>query len=436
MKKTLFYACAALCVALTAGFYGCSDDEEIVLNEIRVDKKTVNMVVGEQVPITATTRPIEVKADFLWYSNDEDVVKVSQAGVLEGIGVGRTTVVISQGQVRRSIIVFVAATPVALTAIDAPSTLNVPIGYPVKVEAKPVPEDATDLFFEWSSSDEDVATVSQDGRITANVNAIGSTAVITVKQGEVEKSITITVVKPTMTAISDPSITKVAVRYPATITVGPFPSSADYAPFSWTSLTPDLATVTAAGVVTANTNTLGTAKLRVTSGTFSRDIDLEIFSYSPKSYELSKDAVCNLDAVDWDTGGTNVSQYGNGSKEQSYVNGVPGDIGQNVGSVGTGSWRQYTVYVKDAGKYKVRAWLSGPNPGTVAKMHLEVDGSGANDSGTLSSPGQGGWHVWSAATAWVDFPNTLTLSKGYHVIRYVVDVANHNYKQFEFTYVP
>ncbi|MDR1861364.1 MAG: Ig-like domain-containing protein, partial [Bacteroidales bacterium] len=364
------------------------------------------------------------------YSNDENVVKVSQAGVLEGIGVGRTTVIISQGQVRRSILVFVAATPVALTAIDAPSTLNVPIGYPVKVEAKPIPEDATDLFFEWSSSDEDVATVSPDGRITANVNAIGSTAVITVKQGEVEKNISITVVKPTMTAISDPNITKIGVSYTETITVGPFPSTADYAPFTWTSLTPDLATVTAAGVVTANKTTLGIAKLRVTSGTFSRDIDLEIFSRADGSWVLSKDASCVVTAVNWDIGGDGYG-YGNDSNTGIETSGGTAG-GQNIGYVVNGEWRQYTVYVKDAGQYTAKMWLSG----TGGQMHLEVDGSGNNDSGTLVSPSQGGWHNWTNANAWVDFPNPLTLSKGYHVIRYVVDVASHNYKGFEFTFKP
>ena len=81
---------------------------------------------------------------------------------------------------------------VALSAIEVtPALVELTVGdAPQQLTATPVPADAADVAFVWSSADEAVATVSQTGLVAA-VGA-GTTSVKVTSSG-IEKSVPVTV---------------------------------------------------------------------------------------------------------------------------------------------------------------------------------------------------------------------------------------------------
>jgi hypothetical protein len=80
---------------------------------------------------------------------------------------------------------------VALKSIAVtPSSVTVSVNATVPLEATPVPADASDVKFEWSSADPTVATVSETGLVTGK--KAGNTTV-KVKSGNIEKTVPVEV---------------------------------------------------------------------------------------------------------------------------------------------------------------------------------------------------------------------------------------------------
>ncbi len=122
-------------------------------------------------------------------------------------------------------------------------------GDKTKLKATVSPNNTTDSTVTYYSSDDDIATVSDDGTITA---VKGGTATITALAGEKSAKCTVTVTVPMTGVKADGSTTKeMTVGDTVNLTVLKVPSDAtDKVTASWTSSNPQVASVKA-GVVTA-----------------------------------------------------------------------------------------------------------------------------------------------------------------------------------------
>lgn len=153
-----------LCLSLPAFAADPVPVESIVLDagtEMVPVGKTLNVKVNIE-PKNATAK----KQD--WTSSDEAVATV-QNGKVKGIAPGTATITakaMDNSGVTASLEIRVVQ-PVKKITIDAGKTLNLPVGYTQMITLNIQPDDATVKDVTWTSSNEKVATVDNNGLVTA-----------------------------------------------------------------------------------------------------------------------------------------------------------------------------------------------------------------------------------------------------------------------------
>ncbi len=108
------------------------------------------------------------KLNLTWTSSDEEVATVDETGLVTAVGAGEAdiTVSVSDANISSTTHVKVVITP---TGVEAPDSIElVTNGENSKaLGAKMTPEDATEVKLAYESSDESVATVDENGVVTA-----------------------------------------------------------------------------------------------------------------------------------------------------------------------------------------------------------------------------------------------------------------------------
>lgn len=135
---------------------------------ITLDKKELELTVGQTETITATLTPEDASDEVIWTVDDagKNIISVDQNGNITALAVGSTTVTATAGNVSaicKVIVKPVLASSVTLSAED----LTLLIGQTGKLTATVAPENVTDKTIVWGSDNEAVATVSADGTVTA-----------------------------------------------------------------------------------------------------------------------------------------------------------------------------------------------------------------------------------------------------------------------------
>lgn len=157
---------------------------------------------GEQTTIQATITPSDVTINEVeWSSTDENVLKNLGDGLFEGVSDGyayvRATTVdgsnltakcrVSVGNVN-----FVDVSAVAIE----PSTLTLHKGESGILQATVAPEDASFKSVVWSSSNEKIATVDENGKVTAQAKGTATITATSEDNDNVEATCTISVLAP------------------------------------------------------------------------------------------------------------------------------------------------------------------------------------------------------------------------------------------------
>jgi hypothetical protein len=186
MKTSNYFS--IFCVVILWVVSGCADNSVPieVTNPIFVNRTSLNMYVGDEMQLTASP----VGENFIWSSENEDVVSVSQTGLIKAVGEGSSsiTVELDNDEVRIDVRVrtFIPLTDINLTK----TSMKLYVGDVMQVEAYSVPENASDITFTWRSENPNIATVNKKGIITGVSRGITQ---IIVSYGSIEKSITVSV---------------------------------------------------------------------------------------------------------------------------------------------------------------------------------------------------------------------------------------------------
>lgn len=171
-KKIMSMVIAAAAMALS--LVGCGVDissiglpSDVVIEkgetqQLEIEYGTDDKAEQEKIAEAASKLTIE------WTSSDEEVVTVNATGLITAVGAGEADVTASAKDVNISSTthVKVVITP---TGVEAPETLElVTNGENSKnLDAKMTPEDATEVKLAYESSDDSVATVDENGLVTA-----------------------------------------------------------------------------------------------------------------------------------------------------------------------------------------------------------------------------------------------------------------------------
>ena len=204
-----------------------------------------------ETPEAAKADELVDKLGMSYTSSDPNVLTVDENGNITAVGIGTAEVAMSSkdGKITTSKVVEVVVTPVSLDMVDR-ITLTKEKNSKAKLEAVVQPEDATHVEIEFTSSNEDVATVNSDGEINA-VDVGEATITASIKETDLTAECVVTVV-PDIESIelSDTSL-KLKKDGTAQLTATANPEGASIDGIAFASDAHDVATVDEKGNVTA-----------------------------------------------------------------------------------------------------------------------------------------------------------------------------------------
>ena len=244
--------------------------QPVAVTGVSLNKNTLSLTEGENATLTATVEPANAdNKNVIWTSADETVATVVN-GKVTAVKEGTTTITVTtedsgktaecQVTVNKKII------PVTSVTLDK-NELSMVTGNTAALTATVAPEDATDKSVAWTSADENIATVSASGVVTA-VKEGTTTITVTTNDGNLTAECQVTITDPVVpiehvTAVSlDKKSLTMTEGDTQTLTATIEPENADNKNVIWTSKDSSIATVDN-GTVTAVKE--GTTTITVTS---------------------------------------------------------------------------------------------------------------------------------------------------------------------------
>ena len=171
---------------------------------MEVEEEKRSMILGDELQLTATALPENAtNRDLQFSSSDTNVVRVdSLTGLVIAVGPGKATVTASSvayPEVKASVEFNVRelVRVQSITLLDKDSVqvdkLNLTSGEYVDIQAVVTPDNADDASIIWSSTDPTIASVSDQGRITAHNKKGTCTIVCSSNDGGASAYISVTV---------------------------------------------------------------------------------------------------------------------------------------------------------------------------------------------------------------------------------------------------
>lgn len=204
-----------------------------------------------ETPEAAKADDLVDKLGMSYTSSDLNVLTVDENGNITAVGIGTAEVAMSSkdGKIATSKVVEVVVTPVSLNMVDG-ITLTKEKNSKAKLEAVVQPEDATHVEIEFTSSNEDVATVNSDGEINA-VDVGETTITASIKKTDLTAECIVTVVPDLESIELSDTFLKLKKDGTAQLTATANPDGASIEGITFASDTPDVATVDTEGNITA-----------------------------------------------------------------------------------------------------------------------------------------------------------------------------------------
>ena len=218
------------------------------------------------------------KLTLAWTSSDESVATVDETGTVTAVAAGEAEITAAVKDTEMQD-VCVITVKVSAKELKVPDTLDVKLNNTdeAAIEAKCEPEDASNISFDFASSDEEVATVDKDGKV--KVLKAGECDITTtlMQDGEkvTEKTTHVKAFYEVESITLDSNEGKLTVGNSHTIkaTVAPEEVAAETT-IEWTSSNEKVATVDSNGKVTAVSS--GNATITATAGEESANYEVTV----------------------------------------------------------------------------------------------------------------------------------------------------------------
>lgn len=220
---------------------------------VSISPFSADIYIGETIQLAIKVQPNDAKDKSVsWTSSNTSVVTVSDSGLVSAIAEGTSTITASAGGKSGTCLITVSKRIIEVSSVElGMSSLEMTEGDTEALAATVKPDDATDKTVMWSSTDETIASVTEEGIVTAIKEG---TATIMAMAGEKSASCEVLVHKSLIAVESiELDITTVELNPGETITltVTLVPENASRETLLWYSSDESVATVVD-GVVTAH----------------------------------------------------------------------------------------------------------------------------------------------------------------------------------------
>ena len=142
--------------------------KEIAVTKVTLSETTATMTIGGELELTATIEPKNATDQRLtWSSSDTGVATVDPNGKVTAKAAGTTIITATAASgITATCVITVSEEVIEVTAVSLDKTeATVKVGKSLQLTATIEPSGATDQKLEWTSSDSDIAIVT-DGRVT------------------------------------------------------------------------------------------------------------------------------------------------------------------------------------------------------------------------------------------------------------------------------
>ena len=268
------------------------EDKDVNVQLVGISRDTITVVKEFTYALHAAVYPDHAAAkDVLWTSLNEDVATVNDTGLVYGMEFGQTKVVLAlkDGTLTDTCVVNVLPNVHVESVAVNPAETDLILGEKITLEPVVLPEDSRVKDVTWSTSDPEIATVNEKGRVeglkegTVTITATSvdggktGTCVVTVKRIAVT-GVTLNVTEITLAP---------EAKMPLAATVAP--ADAHFPEVTWSSSDPVVAEVDETGQVTAKA--LGTAVITVTTvdGGFTAQCTVTVAESTARTLTLTFD---------------------------------------------------------------------------------------------------------------------------------------------------
>ena len=280
----------------------CEVTVTVPVESVTLDQTELTLVEEQQATLTATVNPADATDKTVsWSSSDPEVASV-EGGKVSALKAGTATITAKAGEKEATCKVTVQKKYVPVESVTLDQTeLALTKGNSATLKATVNPADATEPALTWTSSNADVATVDETGKVTATG---GGTATITAKAGEKQATCTVTVTVPVESVTLDQTSATVEVNQSFTLKATVNPADATDKTVSWSSSHASVATVDQEGKV--QTLKIGTAIITAKAGgkeatctvtVKTKVIPVESVTLDQTSLEMNKGASVTLVAT-------------------------------------------------------------------------------------------------------------------------------------------
>jgi len=250
MKKLLFLTTLLLSLFLV----NCKDEkEDLRVTSIKLEEIKEDIFTGNEYQLKVLHSPANLEApEYNWISSNTNIATIDDSGKLKALKEGKTTIKVSAPslQLETSLEISVMQTLASsITIKDLEQDIF--IGDEYKLTVTYNPEDAPEPEYTWESSDTEVATVDNTGKIKALKD--GKTTIkVSAPSLKLTNTIEITVlpIKPTSIKL-DKDYHEMKTGESFTFSVVIEPENTTYKHLLWESSNEDIATVSEDGVVNA-----------------------------------------------------------------------------------------------------------------------------------------------------------------------------------------
>ena len=255
--------------------------------KITLSKTSLKVAVGAKSTLKATLEPANVtNTNVTWSTSDKSIATVSSGGVVKGVKAGKVKITATSGDgTQKASCTVTVYTPEASVSLNKTS-VTLKTGATTTLVPTVSPSNATYKTVKWTSSNYDVATVDENGKITAK--GVGYAEITaTTTQSKKTAVCKVSVIKAVTGLSISKSTLRIEVGDKVTLKATVKPEDATNKTVSWKTSSSSVATVSSSGVVTAKK--LGKATITVTTadGGFKKNCVVEVVK-KVTSVELDK----------------------------------------------------------------------------------------------------------------------------------------------------